>query len=402
MERCRLVTIESLKDAEREIRRVGSDERAIPLMAPKALHLAVRMEGLGFAVCNVLKQCALAIGAEAAVSKGVIDGSVTRSDLLFFGTVRQAMLMAEKMRQQPFHLGPLAAELERLAALAGGHHEPTLHLKSRTLPLASRTHVMGVLNCTPDSFSDGGLYIEPSLAIERALQMVEEGADIVDVGGESSRPGSEPVPAEEEIRRTVPVIQGILRQNNDVLISIDTTKSGVARVALAAGAQMVNDISGLGTDPEMPTVAAEADAGLVISHIKGSPRDMQDNPTYDDVVSEILKYLRERVKRATEAGVRLDSIAIDPGIGFGKTVEHNLTILRNLRTMVSIGRPILVGPSRKSFIGEILNLPPHERLEGTAAAVAVCILNGVHIVRVHDVAAMVRVARVADAIVRAA
>ena len=260
------------------------------------------------------------------------------------------------------------------------------------------TKIMGILNVTQDSFSDGGLYFDKSAAINRAIQMVEEGADIIDIGGESTRPGSEPVPEEEEIRRTIPVIEALVKEIS-VPISIDTYKSRVANRALEAGASMVNDISGLRFDPDMPDVIAYHDVPVVIMHIKGTPKDMQRNPVYEALIPEIMDYLREGIRIAAKAGIKEDKIIIDPGIGFGKTFEHNLDIICNLNEFTLLGKPILIGPSRKAFIGKVLgDLPPTDRLEGTAAAVAISIFNGANIIRVHDVKEMVHVAKVADAI----
>ncbi len=266
------------------------------------------------------------------------------------------------------------------------------------LDFSRKTYIMGILNVTPDSFSDGGLYFNRDAAVHRGIRMVDEGADIIDVGGESTRPGSEPVGEEEEIRRTVPVIESLVRKIN-VPISIDTYKSVVARRALDAGASIVNDISGLRFDPEMPKVVSEYNVPVVIMHIKGTPRDMQKNPVYEALIPEIMDYLRISIRFAMKFGVREDMIIIDPGIGFGKTFEHNLEIIKNLTEFTLLGRPVAVGVSRKAFIGKILgDAPPSERLEGTAAAVAISIYNGANIVRVHDVKEMKKVVRVVDAI----
>jgi len=259
-----------------------------------------------------------------------------------------------------------------------------LRLRDKELELGKRTLVMGVLNVTPDSFSDGGLYLDPKRAEERAWEMVEEGADIIDIGGESTRPGAEPLPLEEELRRVMPVLEA-LGPSFPVPISIDTYKAKVAEEALKAGASIVNDISGLGFDQDMAEVVAHYGAALVIMHIKGTPKDMQLNPTYGDVLGEIKAYLRERIEKAEKAGVRSDAIIVDPGIGFGKRLEHNLEIFRRMKELEELGKPILVGPSRKRFIGEILGVETSQRLYGTLAAVAFSILQGVHIVRVHDV-----------------
>jgi len=267
------------------------------------------------------------------------------------------------------------------------------------LPLGRRTLVMGVLNVTPDSFYDGGRYADPAAALERAARMVEEGADIIDVGGESTRPNAEPVSAEEEMRRVVPVVSAIASRLKTP-ISIDTYKSEVAEAALDAGASIVNDISGLRFDAKMARVAAKYSALVVIMHIKGTPKTMQLSPEYGDVVREVREYLQQGCALAEAAGVPRDRIWIDPGIGFGKTTEHNLTLLRELRALRATGYPVLVGTSNKSVIGNVLGLPVTERKEGTAATVALSIANGAEIVRVHDVLAMRRVCDMTDAIVR--
>ncbi len=267
-----------------------------------------------------------------------------------------------------------------------------------SLDFSKKTYVMGILNVTPDSFSDGGLFFSEKKAIEHAIRLIEDGADIIDIGGESTRPGSEPVPVEEEIRRTIPVIKAISREIK-VPISIDTYKSDVAKHALDAGASIVNDISGLRFDPEMPKVVSEYKVPVIIMHIKGRPKDMQQNPVYEALIPEIMDYLRISIRLANKFGISDDKIIIDPGIGFGKTFEHNLEIIKNLKEFTLLGKPIAVGVSRKAFIGKILgDVPPSERLEGTTAAVAISIFNGANIVRVHDVKEMARVAKVADAI----
>jgi len=246
--------------------------------------------------------------------------------------------------------------------------------------------VMGILNVTPDSFSDGGRYTRVSAALERAREMVEEGADIIDVGGESTRPGAQPVPLEEELRRVVPVVEAI-RAELDVPISVDTYKSEVARAALDAGAVMVNDISGLRFSPDMADVVAEYQAHVVVMHMKGTPRDMQKNPYYDDVVEEVKGFFSERLEFLQSMGVDLERVLLDPGIGFGKRVEDNLALIRGIPRFLDLDRPVLIGPSRKSFIGDILGLPVEERLEGTLAAVSVAVFLGATVVRVHDVLA---------------
>ena len=272
--------------------------------------------------------------------------------------------------------------------------------RGNVLDLGLRTHVMGILNVTPDSFSDGGRFADAGKALAHARDMVAAGADIIDVGGESTRPGAAPLPEDEELRRIIPVIQRLAAELA-VPISVDTYKSSVAEKALRAGASMVNDISGLRFSPDMASVAAEHGAAVVIMHIKGTPRDMQQNPAYDDVIAEITAYLEKGIGIALKAGVDREKVLIDPGIGFGKTFEHNLAILGRLDELRGLGRPIVLGTSRKKFIGAVLGIPaPEERVLGTAATVALGIERGASVVRVHDVQHMAQVARMTDAILK--
>jgi dihydropteroate synthase len=270
-----------------------------------------------------------------------------------------------------------------------------LNCRGKILDLNSRTHIMGVINCTPDSFYAGSCTPDSKAAITRGLQMVEEGADILDVGGESTRPGADPVAAEEEIKRILPVIEGLL-ESVSVPLSVDTTKAATARRALAAGAHILNDISALAFDSEMARVAAEYEVPVILMHIKGRPKNMQQNPAYENVVAEILGYFQERIHYAMQHGIKWENLVLDPGIGFGKRLVDNYEIIRQLQRVTDLGRPILVGPSRKSFIGRVLNLTPEESIEGTLAAATAAILNGANILRVHDVKATKRAAAIAD------
>lgn len=259
---------------------------------------------------------------------------------------------------------------------------------------------MGILNVTPDSFSDGGLFVDPEKAVAHGLRMVEEGADVVDVGGESTRPGSAPVAAAVEIERVLPIIRA-LKARADVAVSIDTKKPEVAEAALAAGAEIVNDVSGLRYDPRLAAVAAKAGAALVIMHSRGTPADMQSNPAhleYADVVQDVAAELATAVEVALAAGVSRERIWLDPGIGFAKTAAQNLELIARLAELAAAGYPLLVGPSRKSFIGAITGARAGERTGGTAAAVAIAVLNGARAVRVHDVAVMRQAALIASAL----
>ena len=273
----------------------------------------------------------------------------------------------------------------------------TLQARDKKLELGRRTRVMGVVNVTPDSFFDGGRFLEPSHAIERCLELAENGADILDLGGESSRPGAEPVPWEEELKRILPVLERV-RKEVPIPISIDTCKSAVAQEAFNEGADIVNDISAFRFDSKLPGIITKWKAGVVLMHMRGTPRTMQSIAASEDILGEVEADLQRAVATAVENGIPKERIAIDPGIGFGKTLEDNCTILNRLRDLDSFDLPIVVGTSRKSFLGKILDLPAQDRLWGSAASVAVAIMRGAHIVRVHDVKEMNQVARITDAV----
>lgn len=278
-----------------------------------------------------------------------------------------------------------------------------LKLRSRTLVLGERTLIMGVLNVTPDSFSDGGQFVDPAQAIEHAIAMESAGADLLDIGGESTRPGSEEVQASEELDRILPVLEA-LRRRIKIPISVDTRRAGVAELALRAGAEIINDVSGLKNDPRIAEVAARQRAPLILMHMRGEPRTMQKAGFARDVLQDVTQGLRKSVGRARKAGIAKSQIILDPGIGFGKSFAQNYELLEKLALLVKLGYPLLVGASRKGFLGATLAregkpVPAEERIWGTAAAVSASILNGAHIVRVHDVAEMVQVARVADCLV---
>jgi len=272
-----------------------------------------------------------------------------------------------------------------------------LSLKGKPFPIGEKTLIMGVLNVTPDSFHDGGRYNSLDAALRHAERMAEEGADIIDVGGESTRPGSEGVSEEEELKRVVPVIKEIAKRFG-IPLSVDTTKPGVARAALSEGASIVNDISGLKFGAGPAEAAAEHGAAMVLMHTSSHPRDMQKKTKYESLVDDIIKALRESVRKAVDAGVKEENIIIDPGFGFGKTAAQNLTILKELGRFLALGRPVLIGTSQKSFVGAVTGSVSGDRLEGTAATVAIGIMNGASIVRVHDVGYMKKVALMADAV----
>ena len=258
------------------------------------------------------------------------------------------------------------------------------------------TLVMGIVNVTPDSFSDGGKFFSPEVAISHASKLITQGADIIDIGGESTRPGAEQVSESEELKRVIPVIEKIRTDNPTILISIDTTKASVAKHAVEAGADIINDVSGLSFDNNMIGIVESFNIPVVIMHMKGNPQNMQLNPEYKDIVNEILDFFKMKIKIAIQSGINRSRIILDPGIGFGKTVEHNFELLSRLNEFNVLELPIMIGPSRKSFIGIALDLPPEDRVEGTAAAVSAGVMNGASIVRVHDVKSMKRVVRIIE------
>jgi dihydropteroate synthase len=272
--------------------------------------------------------------------------------------------------------------------------------RDQTMALGERTIVMGIVNVTPDSFTDGGMYLTTDDAVRHGARLVDEGADVLDVGGESTRPGAEPVDVDEELRRVIPVIEGLTEIQQTTPISIDTRKPEVARAALEAGARIVNDVTA-GRDRAMLEAVADTGAGIVLMHMLGEPQTMQDDPRYDDVVAEVHEFLRERIEAAVFAGIAEERVCIDPGIGFGKNVEHNLALLRSVSALRLLGAAVMVGASRKRFIGVLTGAEdPADRLEGSLAAAVLAASLGADVVRVHDVAPTVRALRVADAIVR--
>ena len=374
--------------------RLGCEPEGIKRMVPKSIGLVIKLEGVRTPAALILKEEMLSKGGDAAIHRDCITGKVDRSDVLLMGSEAVLNRVTAALHAQPFSLPAIADEIRK--AVENYQGKPAV---PQLQAIGERTLIMGILNITPDSFSDGGQFQDTESAVRHGIQMAEDGADIIDIGGESSRPGSEPVSADEELSRVIPVIEALAKKI-EIPISIDSYKPVVAQAALDAGAGIINDVTGL-ADERMRSLAAERKAPTIIMHMKGAPRNMQENPEYDDVVSEIMAFFRERIALAVEAGLPEEYLIIDPGIGFGKTLEHNLEIIRNLADFKTLGRPILIGTSRKAFIGKILGgLPPTERLEGTAAAIAISIANGANIVRVHDVKQMSQVAKMADAIVQ--
>ncbi|HXX36064.1 MAG TPA: dihydropteroate synthase [Thermodesulfobacteriota bacterium] len=391
----RCLHITNASEAIHQMKIMGVGPTGIRLMEGKTLHFNLKVEGIEPRTANLLKQEMFALGGDVAVDERGLDCSTEKADALLMGNQKHFEKLISKLEQYP-DLNALGQSIrETLKNIS--KTEYTIRCRKRTLSLGKRTLLMGVLNITPDSFSDGGLFFDTEKAISHGLRMIEEGADIIDIGGESTRPGSKPLQLEEELRRVLPVIESIAAEV-DAPISIDTYKSVVAQKAIEAGAEIINDISGLNFDPNLAKVASEEDVPLVLMHIRGTPETMQKSIHYDSLFSEILQYLKDSIKRAESAGLDPRQIIIDPGIGFGKTVEDNLDIIRNLFEFRVLGKPILLGTSRKSFIGKILNVEVGERLEGTLSSIAVGVLNGANIIRCHDVLQAKKAIAVADAI----
>jgi dihydropteroate synthase len=395
----RYLHVASEEEALDILRRMEVDPYGIQAMLPKMFHLNIILDGLECRVANIIKQEMLSLGGDAAVARGTVACSVARTDVILMGTHKQMQRFAEKISAQPFGLGLISEKIRELLKSVFANSF-LLRTSRRTIALGERTLIMGILNVTPDSFSDGGRFVSPEKAVEEGVRMAEEGADILDIGGESTRPGSDPVSSEEELRRVIPVIR-VLAKRTDIPLSIDTMKAAVAREALAEGAEIVNDISSMTFDEGMAKVVADARAAVVLMHMRGVPKSMQSGDLdYSSLRGEIIAYLKKGIERAGNHGIDSTQIMVDPGLGFGKTATDNMRIIKYLSDFKCIGRPIVVGGSRKAFIGLITGGAPAERREGTAAVITAAILHGAQIVRVHDVAMMRRVATMADALLR--
>ena len=394
----RALAISTPDQARAELELIGADPAGVAMMAGKMFTRCLRVNSLQCRQANILKQEMLALGGDAAVARGTVACSLNSTDAILIGTDKQLHLLCLKLEAQPFGLPALAVVLAEL--LADICRSPVRWVTPRREFTLAQPLIMGILNLTPDSFSDGGLFTNPDRALEHALKMEADGADIIDIGGESTRPGALQVSADEESDRIMPVIEKLSGRLN-CAISVDTWKSSVARNAISAGAEIINDISGFAFDPQMAAVTAKCDAAVVLMHIRGKPYEMQRDTTYVDLMSEITEKLQNSVSLALEAGVARDRVAVDPGIGFGKNVCGNLEILRRLGELKSLGFPILIGTSRKSFIGSVLGqATASQRLLGTAATVALSVANGASILRVHDVREMREAADMARAVMQ--
>ena len=381
----RILNINSLQDAKRELIKINVSSQGVEVMASKAIGLSIKLIQVNLGAANILKQEMLSIGGDAAVARGVVNGKLEFSDIILLGNLDKIKKLVKKLNYQTiFGLPEIKQDLKNIIDNLENAQGKILNCNGTKLEL-NETKIMGILNVTPDSFSDGNRYFGADKAVKRALEMIAEGSDIIDIGGESTRPGAQKVSAETEIERVVPIINELRKQTN-IPISIDTTKAKVAKEALQAGASILNDISALQFDTDMVKVLQNfPEVPVVLMHMRGTPETMQDNPHYDDVIEEILSFFEERINFCEENGINRERIIIDPGIGFGKRQEDNLNILKKISEFKCLGVPIMLGASRKSFIGNIYDSDSTERLAGSLASTAFAFQNDIEIIRVHDV-----------------
>ncbi len=389
----RVIEISTIEQAQRELTRICCDPAGISIMGPKAVYRTIKIEAVPVKAANLLKQTFLAKGGEVAVSRDTASFTAEKTDVLILATLKQYQQALSQLRHQPWGLPDVAEAVMRVLSHQNQvitrnyqHRQPAFQICS------GKTLVMGILNITPDSFSDGGKYNHIDQAMKHAEEMVKDGADIIDIGAESTRPyGSKQISTEEELDRLLPILSKLLA-NLPVPVSIDTYKAKVAEEALKLGVHIINDIWGLQGDAAMASIVARYNAPVVIMH-------NQDGTQYDrDIMASICDFLQSSIQTGLEAGINIDNFIVDPGIGFGKTPKQNLLVMSRLQELRGLGCPILLGTSRKRFIGEVLNLPVEERTEGTAATVTLGITKGVNIVRVHDVRAISRIVRMTDAL----
>ncbi len=389
-----VILIRNQQEARRVLEEIGVDPGAYPYLLPKASFHCIKLKDISFRGANIIKQEMLSKGGEAAIARQALFGKGS-GDVLLMGTLKHYRLLINKLKVQPFGLKKVATEIENILVALEPKQQIIELPHGKSLKLGERTLIMGILNVTPDSFSDGGKYLNSDQAVKRAREMIDEGADIIDIGAASSRPDSVMAGADEEIQRLLPVMDKLAAQ--DIIISIDTFRGEVARAALENGAHIINDIGSLQLDSQLLPVLVEKQASVILMHNR---MQIRAGEPYRDLVADIITELEDAIGHAVEAGLPGDKIIIDPGIGFGKTPGGNRLLLKRLGDFRSLGKPILIGASRKSFIGQTLGLEVNERLEGSLAAVAIAIMNGADIVRVHDVKASKRVATMTDAVMQ--
>ena len=389
------IDIVTAGDLRRHLSDINVSEAEIDEMSDKFLYCTIKLEGIDTRAANLMKSHLETLGGGLAMRKEAHDLTVRETDVIVTGSRSTLRLFAARLKGEPFGLDGIGAEIA--ACTAGA--DSVMSWGNRTLDFGRTTYVMGILNCTPDSFFPASRSTTIKDALKTGHDMIEAGAHIIDVGGESSRPGSDGVTAEEEIRRVIPVIHA-LRGASDVMISVDTRKKGVAERALDAGADIVNDISGLRHNDELARLVARRGVPVVLMHMRGTPKTMQKQAHYTNTISEILRELQGSIAAALAAGIDPEMIIVDPGIGFGKRIQDNLRLIRELSSLKSLNFPILIGLSRKSFIGEILDRPVERRLIGTITANTLAIINGANIIRVHDVAEAVEMVTIIDSVRR--
>lgn len=389
------IDIASLGDLKRHLGELDLSSEDIEKLSDSFLYFTIKLEGIDTRAANIMKSTLETLGGGIAMNRGALDFTERETNVILSGSRRTLQLLAARLRGQPYGLAAVSSEI--LACITGGNK--TISWGSRTLDFTHKTYVMGILNSTPDSFYPGSRSATIKEAMKNAREMISAGVDIIDVGGESTRPGSEPVAEDEEIRRVIPVVQA-LRAESDVIVSVDTRRKEVAERALDAGADIINDISGLRHNDDLARLVARRKVPVVLMHMRGTPKNMQKNPYYRNTMSEILRELQQSIAAAIGAGIAPEMIIVDPGIGFGKRIQDNLRIIRELASLKSLAFPILVGLSRKGFIGEILDRPVEKRLIGTVTANTLAILNGANIIRVHDVADAVEMVKIIDSVRR--
>ena len=366
---------------------MGVDPVGIEMMEGKSRHHLIRLDDVDLKAALILKQDMLSLGGEAALCRGAAGLNVRETPVLLMGTLKQIRALVSKLEGQPFKLAELSRLIEGL--LETIDNVPRYFVRGRDLLANGKKVVVGILNVTADSFSDGGKFADRESAVARGIEMTVQGADIVDVGGESTRPGSRPVSVQEELENVIPVIRDLVAENVKN-ISVDTTKSAVAEKAIQAGACIVNDISGMTFDGRMLPVAAQSDASVILMHTRGRSETMQDFLVYDDLMAEVFSYLEGTMKSALEAGIPSEKICLDPGIGFGKSLEQNLELISRIGEFRSLGTSVMVGASRKSFIGDLTGAGVEDRMPGSIGAAVAASLRGADMVRVHDVAETVQ------------
>ncbi len=394
----RVLEVDGLADLARELERTASEPDGVALMAPKGRLFAVRLDDVPLKAAPLLKQELLAVGGDSAHARGIADHSVAATSAVLLATWAQYRRLGPKLARQPFRLGAIGAEVERALRAYVARGPRPLRGAHRSFLLGDRPRVMGIVNVTPDSFSDGGRYLAPEAAVAHAERLVAEGADWIDVGAESTRPGATPVSPDAEWARLEPVLRGLAGRLS-VPLSVDTRHAEVAARAVDAGAEAINDVEGL-RDEAMRRVVARSGAAAIVLHMRGTPATMQQDVAYTDVRDEVFRWLAEQTDRALEEGIGADRLLVDPGLGFGKSAEQNLELLGHAGEFRSLGYPVVVGASRKSFLGRFLGDPAADRTAASVAAAVVAAVRGVELVRVHDVRWTVEALRLVAALRR--